>query len=48
MLVFLYIAGLHVWVDVYGREDEAKDGLFKECKAEADSVVSNTGQRKGC
>lgn len=26
--------------------DEAKGGQFKECKAEADSVVSNTGAKK--
>lgn len=27
-------------------EDKAKDALFKECKAEADNVVSNTGVKK--
>lgn len=38
---------MYVWMEgLYGRGDEAKDVLFKESKAEAYCVVSNTGAKK--
>ncbi len=38
---------MYAWMaGLYGRGDEAKDVLFKECKAEAYCVVSNTGAKK--